>query len=192
MKKILHRLAGGFDVLFLFGRGVTRFTGSRADAWGSMWIPALTLPVSLAFAAFYPPKGMETGFTTAQILITVAAQYALSFTATLLIVWAIATVLKRADKFWLFVEVGNWAALAMSLILVPLSLFAVFQPDYRAEMDRLFVIINAYGIIVTACIAYRSFQINWQLGGAIAIATMFVGQEIWNLLYWVQGIPDPW
>lgn len=186
------KLVGAFDLLFLFGRGIGAFEGKKAAALRSLLIPLVFFPLSLLFSYFYPPKGMETGFPAERILLTVGAQYIVSFIFSLALVAGLARALGKQGRFWLFLEASNWVGVAMNVVTLPLVLAAVFGWLPREQMDRIFVIVALYGYLVTACVAYRSFQVNWQLAGFIAVATFFAGQATWDLLFWAQGIPQPW
>lgn len=186
------KIRGAFDLVFLFGNGVDKFSGEKKAALQSLLIPLAFLPVALWFASVYPPISMKEGFSQSQILTTVLAQAVLSFLFTTLVVAAVAGYLKKTDKFWLFLETSNWVSLIFSLITLPFVIMAVTMPDMRDQMDRLFVIVGCYGYFITACIAYRAFNLNWQLAGALAILTLAVNQELWNLLYWMQGIESAW
>lgn len=186
------RLKGAFDLLLLFGQGIGAFSGKKKDALRSFVIPVALFPVTLFLCRFYPPKGMETGFSTGAIVGTVAAQWILSFVFSLALVTVLARSLGKLDKVWLFWEANNWTALAMFLVAFPFSAAAVFQWVAREQMDRVFVIMQVYGFIVVACIAYRAFKINWQLAGLVAVVTLFANEMAWEILFRALGIPDPW
>lgn len=192
MSGFKKKFAGSFDLLFLFGRGINAFSGTRKDALQSLVWPALIFPFSLVSSYFYPPKGMESGYSYAQIAMTVTVEYILSIIVSAAIVFAISYALGKRDKFWLFFEATNWVALAFVCVIFPVSITATTGLLPRTEMDRVFAIISCYGYIVTACIAWRALLTNWQIAGAIAIVTLFVDQELWHTLYGLQGIPVPW
>lgn len=189
---VAAKLKAGFDLFFLFGRGIDSFTGSKPAALRSCLIPVALFPVALLFGAAFPPKGMETGYPLGQILFTVGTHYILSFFLSLLLVWAIVKPLGAAAKFWLFLEASNWVGLAASLISIPLMVMAVAEWIPRMEMDRVFALFTIYSCVVTACLAYRSFRLNWQLAGLIAVLTHFANQETLNTLYALQHIPKAW
>jgi hypothetical protein len=186
------KIAGAFDLLFLFGRGIRRFSGTREEALQSVILPLALLPCTLAYSYFYPPKGMEAGAGALQILLTVAAQFILSFVFSNALVWGISALLERGDKFRLFFSASNWVSLAAFAATAPFMIAAVTGLAGREEMDRIFVLLACYLYIVTAGIARRALDLNWQLAGVIAIATLFVNQELWRLIFAVQGIPLPW
>jgi hypothetical protein len=189
---IKTKLTGAFDLLFLFGRGIHAFSGARRAALRSLLIPAALFPLTLPFTYFYPPKGMESGYPYSQILATVVVQAALSLIFSLALVALLARAFNRLNKFWLFLEAGNWTALAMFGISLPLLLAAACGWLPREEMDRIFVIVQCYFYVVTGCIVFRSFRLNWQLSVFITIAILFADQTAWDLLFRLQGIPRPW
>ncbi len=106
---IRKKIAGAFDLLMLFGRGIDAFSGTRRAALLSLIIPAALSPVSFFFCALYPPKGMEKGFSLQQIAATVALQTILSTVIATALIIAFAWMLNKLNKFWLFME---WLQLA--------------------------------------------------------------------------------
>ena len=187
------KIIGGFDLLFLFGRGIEKFSGSKNEILMSLLVQLFLLPLSIAFSYFYPPKGMEAGFGHAQIIATALAQFVITYVLSYVGVWAIARSLNRQDKFRLFFSASNWLALPFFIVMIPFMLIAAFGIVPREEMDRIFVLFSCYSYIITACIAWRSFRINWQLAGLMSIMTLFVDQEFgYHLIYRLEGIPAPW
>lgn len=192
MSDFKNKITGAFDLLFLFGRGIKKFSGTKEEAVASLVFPLMLFPCSLVFVYFYPPKGMEAGYGFGQIAATVTVLSVLTFIFSNALVWWMSRLLGKADKFWLFFSASNWVSAAFFVVTIPFMLAAVAGITGREEMDRIFVLASAYSYVVTACIAWRAFSLNWQLAGFIAIVTLFVGQELWHLTYWVQGIPIPW
>jgi len=186
------KLKGAFDLLFLFGQGIHAFSGTKRDAIRSFAIPVVLFPVTLFFSVFYPPKGMEEGYSNSQILMTVSLHAVISFVFSLAAIFLLARSFKKSDKFWLFLEAINWIGLAFFLITLPLVNAAVFNWIPREEMDRIFVITQCFFYVVTACVIFRAFQLNWQLSGFMAIVILFVDQTMWDILFMLQGIPKPW
>lgn len=186
------KLKGAFDLLFLFGRGIGAFSGTRRAALRSLLIPAALFLLALPFPCFYPPKGMESGLGCGQILAVVTAQTLLSLTFSLALVALLARAFGVLGKFWLFLEASNWTGLAAFSITLPLLLAAATGWLPREEMDRIFVIVQCYFYVVTGCIVFRAFRLNWQLSAFMAIVVLFADQTAWDLLFRLQGIPQPW
>ncbi len=187
-----NKITGGFDLLLLFGRGIKKFSGTKKEALVSVILPLALFPCSLAFSYLYPPKGMEVGYEYPQIAATITAQFILSFIFSNALVMGLSRLLDRGDKFWLFFSAGNWASVALFIVTVPFMIAAASGIVGREEMDRIFVLVSCYSYVVTACIAWRAFSLNWQLAGVVAIATLFVNQELWHFIYSIQNIPIPW
>ncbi|MCK5555547.1 MAG: hypothetical protein KAI76_04865 [Alphaproteobacteria bacterium] len=189
---IKTKLKGAFDLLFLFGRGIHAFSGSKRDAILSFSIPCVIFPMTLFFSVFYPPKGMETGYSNSQILITVSLHVVISFLLSLTVIFLLSRVLKKSGKLWLFLEAYNWTGLAIFLVTLPLTQAAIFDWIPREEMDRIFVIVQCFSYVVTASIIFHSFQLNWQFSGFMAIVILFIDQTMWDILFMLQDIPKPW
>jgi hypothetical protein len=186
------KLTGAFDLFMLFGRGIKAFTGTRRAALWSMAIPVVLFIASLPFDYYYPPKGMESDISHEQILLTVTLQNILSTVLEFILIAGVAYSLKKLDRFWLFVEANNWVSIPTVLVSVPFAIAAVYGWVAREEMDRVLVLLQCYFYVVTGCVFFRAFQVNWQLAGFMTILTLFANQTTWELLYRVQGITAPW
>ncbi len=62
MHDIWKKIIGGFELLFLFGRGIRQFTGTKQEAMQSVAVPVLVYGVSFLTSDLYPPKCMEQGY----------------------------------------------------------------------------------------------------------------------------------
>lgn len=192
MHAIGNKIIGGFELLFLFGRGIRKFTGTRQEAVQSIAAPVLAYGAGFFIGDLYPPKGMEQGYGTAQIIGTMTAHFLLSFVLASLLVAALARQFGRGGQFLLYFSASNWTAVPLFIINLPLLILAERGIAPRATMDQVFTIMALYTYAVTGCIAYSALRVNWMLAGFIAIAVMFVNQELWHILYLIQGIPIPW
>lgn len=192
MSNLKKKITGSFDLILLFGRGITAFSGTKAEALRSMWLSFSLFPLSLLATYYYPPKGMEEGYTYLQMAQTITVQYFLSFLIANGLVWLIAKAMNRADKFLLYFEAVNWVGIVFAILTLPFAIMAIVGLMPREEMDRVLALISCYGYIVGGCVTYRAFNINWQLAAAITIVTLFVNEELWNVIYAAQGIPQPW
>lgn len=191
MTSIKKKIKGGLDLFFLFGDGIKAFEGTRTAAVKSLWVVLLLYPVSPLFLYFYPPKGMEQHAYSA-IFLTATAQYIASIIVGAMIAYVFASLLKQSEKFWLYFQAANWTGLAGMVVAVPFMLLALSGFVTRLEMDRIFVVVAVYGYVVAGCIAYKAFKTNWQLAGAFACFNLVTAQAVWDMLYNLQGIPDPW
>jgi hypothetical protein len=191
---IKQKIIGGFELAFLFGRGVQNYSGTRPAALRSLAIPAAGFILHLIVQAIwpYPPKGMETGFSYWQIARTDTAHFLISCALTFAFLYYVSGLLERRAKFWLWLEATCWAGLAGTFITLPIALIEIFSWAPREVMDRVDVICTLYNILVTACIVYASLRINWYLAAGIAMGTLAIGNELTRILLAVQGIPFPW
>lgn len=192
-----QKLKGSFDLVLLIGRGIRPFEtegeGTRRAALLSLWIPAVIFPFALLLAYSYPPYGMhEIEHPYSQIALTVTGAYVLGIAATMGFGWVFAYALGQRGRFWLFFQANNWASLALSLVSIPVALMMVYEVMPREEMDRVMGIVTVYSIIVTGCVAYRSFRVPWELAGALACLSLFVNQQAWNIMYYMQNIDLIW
>lgn len=195
MVTVKEKIIGGFDLIFLFGRGIKPFeeNPTKAAALKSMWIPLVLYPIAPIVAWFYPPLGMHEGtFPYSQIFLNVTAFYILSFGVTAGIVWLFGYWLKQEDRFWLWLQAHNWVSIPMLLLSLPIAGAMIFDWMPRAELDRVSVIVTMYSFLVGACIMFRSYKINWELAGSLACMSLFANQQVWNMLYKLQDISLVW
>ena len=192
--KWTDKLKGAFELIFLFGRGMVPFEKdpSRAAGLRSLWIPIALFPVSLYCAYLWPPKDLvEQKMET--ILSITALSTVLGFFAGLGILWLSTVVFDRRDRFWITFQATNWTGLALSLVGAPLYIAALSGWYPRVQMDNVFIMLGYYGMIfVSGCVAFRGLKIDWMMGGFLACLGIFVGQQIWNLLFWLHGVPISW
>lgn len=195
MSTVKEKIKGGFDLIFLFGRGIKPFEaeGTKQHAIKSLLIPLFMYPLAPLMAYFYPPQGMHDGtYAYGQIFMTVTAAYVLGFLVSVGLLWLFAFWLKQMDRFWLFIQASNWVSIPMLILTLPIAFMMVFDVMPREEMDRIAVIVTCYSFIVSACIAFRSFKIPWELAGFLACMTLFANQQVWNALFQFQDIPLVW
>lgn len=187
------RLRGSFDLLLLFGRGISAFSGTRQDALRSFLIPVFLLPISMACSVLYPPRGMDaTDYTTMDVIVFVLVQNILSYTGAILVMWMIGYIFDRRSTLWLFWEALNWTSLLQMAAVLPFYALAVTGWLPRDQTDKIFIAIGIYFYVVVACIANRALKLNWQLAGAVACFFGVVDQEVLSLLYKLWHIPYPW
>lgn len=189
---IKQRLKGAFALFLLFGRGMDAFSGTKRDGLISCLAPLALAPIGIVAALMYPPRGMQEGYSAAQI-IGINAVYGAVYTVLfLMVIFGVGIMFKRMDRLWLFVESLNWLGLAGSIVALPFLALAALEWAPRDEMDRVFIVLNLYLHIAIAVAADRTFKLNWQLAGAIACCLLVVGQESWGMAYQWFGVPYPW
>lgn len=191
MTTVRSKLAGAFDLMFLFSRGLDRFSGTKQEALLSIGFMALMFAGIQATNYFYHPKGLEE-IDAATLALFTAAHYLLAVILSLALIAAVAQALKVPERFWLYLSASNWTGFLISLAVLPLVVLAAKGMLVRDEADKIFVIISAYSYIVMGCILWRSLRVNWQIAAAVTIATFFINQETLHLLYWLKGIEEPW
>ncbi|MFN7114161.1 MAG: hypothetical protein ACK4PK_07345 [Alphaproteobacteria bacterium] len=195
MSTVSQKIKGSFDLVLLFGRGIRAFEdeGTRAAALRSLWIPAALFPFALIVSAFYPPYGMHEGdYSYAQVALTVTGAYILGIALTMGFGWLFAHALRQRSRFWLYFQASNWVTIPLSLLTLPIALMMIYDVMPREEMDRIVTIVTCYGVLVAGCVAYRSFRVPWELAGALACLSLFVNQQAWNVMYYVQNIELVW
>ena len=191
--KWTDKLKGAFELIFLFGRGIKPFEADPSKAAGlrSLWIPVLLLPLSLYCAYVWPPKDLtEQPMEKVQAIIGLST--VLDFFAGLGILWLSVIAFKKRDRFWITLQAANWTGLALSIISTPLLIAAIFHWYPRPQMDNVFIMITYYGVAVNACVNFRGLKISFEFAGFLACMGVFVGQQIWNGLFWLFDVPINW
>jgi len=195
MSTFREKFIGAFDLVFFFGRGIKPFEkeGTKKAALESLRIQAWLYPLAPFFAYFYPPQGMhEKDHPYIQVFLTVTALYIGGIAMNAVVGWLFAIFMDQRDRFWRFFQASNWVALPAAIMGTPFIALAAFGSMPRAESDRMLLFLSCYMALVTACIAFRAFKINWQLAGFVACMSVFATQQAWNIVYLVQGLPLVW
>ena len=109
----------------------------------------------------------------------------------LVLVELFAVVMDRKDRFWLWFQVGNWMTIPATVIGAPLVAIAASGHYPRADMDHILSLFLYYGMIVSGCVTFRSLKIGWEMAGFFACMSIFIGQQIWNLMFWLNGYSAP-
>ena len=186
-KEIRKCLTGAFDLCLFTGRGIRAFDGGWAQALRSFWIPALLLPLALAYNVAHPEISLK-GYPALQIVLTNFFLILLSMAAWFALVWVFADKLKAKDKLPVFIAAYNWVGLIMLFPMLPVMAGLVFEWGPEDQLERAMILIQVYAYSVTACIAYRAFSIPWQLAGFLAVVGLFVDDTMRQIIYFVQGI----
>jgi len=190
---LVDKLKGAFDLTFLFGRGIVPFENdpSRAAGLKSLWICVALLPLDFICPYYFPPEGLDKQPMRVVMTISLASQILGMVLGTLLL-WVAAIAFNRRDRFWLTFQALNWSSVPMTIISLPIFLLAVNHWYPRSNMEHVFTIITYYGVIVNGCVLYRGLKIDWMFAGFLACMGIFIGQQIWNLLFWLNGVPINW
>lgn len=188
-----EKLKGTFDLLLLFGRGIKPFEkeGTFRDAMMSLWIPVLMTPLNFLAAYIHRPEGLEE-VSYGTVAIITGGMGVLGFIAGTLLSYLFAVAMDRKDRFWLWFQAGNWMILPFNIIVTPVLAIAAADIFEKAEMDRVLTAITYYGVIVSGCVAFRALKIGWEMAGFFACMMVFSMQQIWNLMFWLNGVPIKW
>jgi hypothetical protein len=123
MTTVRSKLAGAFDLMFLFSRGLDRFSGTKQEALRSIGFMALMFAGIQATNYFYHPKGLEE-IDAATLALFTAAHYLLAVILSLALIAAVAQALKAPERFWLYLSASNWTGFLISLAVLPLVVLA--------------------------------------------------------------------
>lgn len=189
---IKNRLRGAASLFLLFGDGIKAFSGKKEDGLKSLLIPLALFPVGLAGSLLYPPRGMQKGYSAADIMKMSMAGAFIDLLFMVLVILGVGILFRQMERLWLFVEACNWTSLIGAALSLPVLGIAAAGWVPRDEMDRAIIVFNLYGYIVAACIANRSFRLNWQLAGAIACVMLVADQESASFAYRLMNVPYPW
>ena len=192
MSSFKDKIIGSFELLLLFGRGVNRFSGTKSEGLKSIIVAVLVFLAQVPFNIYIcPPKGMETGYSHAQIFITLVTSFVVAYVFGAIVIWQFAAWLERSDRFWLYFSACNWTQIPANLICVPFMVMLAYGVD-RDQMDTALTFLMLYGYVVLGVISCYALRLNWQIAIGFATTAMFVDREVLRLVYQVQGIPWPW
>ena len=190
---VKQKIIGTFELFFLFGRGIKPFEkeGTRAHALRSIWIPVAATPLAFYAAYLHPAEGLEKEpySTVASVL---AGHMLLTFIIGSGLGYIFCWAFDRRERFWLWFHAANWMTVPNLVISIPVLALAVLGSHEREVMDRALSVVLYYGVIVNACVAFRAFKVDWTLAGFFACMSIYVAQQIWNLMFWLNDVPIKW
>lgn len=187
-----EKVRGTFDLFLLFGRGIKPFEkeGTFRHAMLSLWFYALTMPLNYLGSYIHHPQGMEEA-PYSKVALVITGFGLLSFVVGFGVSYLFAVVMDRKDKFWLWFQVGNWMSIPGTVLGVPVMLLAWSGRYERADIDNIYTLLLYYGVIVSGCICFRALKISWELAGFFACMSVFIGQQLWNVMFWMNGYSAP-
>lgn len=183
------RLKGGFELALFFARGIKCFDGTKPEALRSLGIFAFTFAVGLIFASIHPPKGFD-GYTPVQAMLVSGTRSLMGGFLSLCVIALVCRAVK--GNIWLIISACNWAGIPAFCLAVPFWLLAAQGIIPWDQVDRIFVILSCYFYAVLGCIFYAGLKLSWEFAGASAIAVLFAGQTVWDIIFYVTGVERPW
>lgn len=180
----------GFDLILLMRSGIDGFPDDVAAARQSFLAPLALFPLTMVFAVFQPPIGMDD-LALWRIELVLSIHMVISWCLFLLVVYWLSGVMERRAHFFRFVSAYNWATAAYSVTVLPFLPLRAFDVLSQSDMYVFGTILALYGYVVTGFILWRVFLIPLALASALSIAGMFIAETLWDLIYLTQGLPPP-
>ena len=125
------------------------------------------------------------------VAIVIAGQTVFGTILGLAIGYLFALVMDRKNRFWLWFQVGNWMTIPNTIIGIPVIAIAATGHYPRADMDNIMTLLTYYNVVVGGCITFRALKIGWEMAGFFACMSVFVGQQVWNIMFWLNGYSAP-
>lgn len=187
-----EKVRGTFDLFLLFGRGIKPFEkeGTFKHAMRSLWFVVLAMPFGYLSAYIHHPEGLaDAPYSAVAIIITGFS--VISFFVGLGISWLFALAMGKKDRFWLWFQAGNWMTIPNLVVALPIIAVAATGHYPRQDIDNILTLLTYYGVLVNGCLCFRALKINWELAGFFACMSVFVAQQIWNIMFWMNGYSAP-
>jgi len=187
-----EKVRGTFDLFLLFGRGIKPFEkeGTFRHAMLSLWFIVLSTPLNYVATWIHHPQGLEEApYSTVAIIVTGFGF--LSFFIGLGVSYLFAVVMDRKDRFWLWFQTSNWMTIPGLATGIPVIAVSALDHYTRAEIDGVLTLLTYYGVIVGGCVCFRALKIGWEMAGFFACMSVFIAQQIWNLMFWLNGYSAP-
>lgn len=190
---IKQKIAATFELFFLFGRGIKPFEkeGTKAHALRSIWIVIAGLPLGFYSMYLHPAKEL-VNLPYSTIALIQGGHMLISFIVSTALGYLFCIAVERKDRFWLWFQTGNWMTIPYAVVSAPVLALAVLGNHEPEEMERAFTVLLYYTVIVSGCVAFRAFKIDWTLAGFFCLMSIYVSQQIMNLMYWLNGVPINW
>jgi hypothetical protein len=84
--------------------------------------------------------------------------------------------LDRENGFFQFVTIGNWMNIPVFLLLTPVLVVLLSGGTIQGSIESYAIVITLLSYILTGFVATYAFRIPWEMGGAIAVISMFINQ----------------
>jgi len=113
-------------------------------------------------------------------------EYIILWLAYPLVVFYIAKLIKRENKFIIYIVMYNWSQLAVSLIIMPLQIALGFEILSSSTYLASYLLILGLYLAYIPFIARAAFKINirhsYAFVGVDILLTLFIGQIIFIIL----------
>lgn len=189
---VREKVRGTFDLFLLFGRGIKPFEkeGTFKHAMRSLWFVALSMPLGYLSAYIHHPEGLaDAPFKDVAIIITGFG--ILSFIVGIAISYLFAIVMGKKDRFWLWFQAGNWMTIPNLAVGLPVIAVAALDHYPRQDIDNILTLLLYYGVLVNGCLCFRALKIGWEMAGFFTCMSVFIAQQIWNIMFWMNGYTAP-
>lgn len=182
-------LRKSIDLMLFMEPGIRPF--ENADKYmflRSFWWTVFFIPITFWSVTVIQPLGAEE---TDKFLLGLTG--ALSGLAALLfgmlLLYGFAKYVDRMQGFFTMVTAANWVGVLMTLLaIIFVSLIGSSDMERKTAEDVL-IVFQIYGYAVTGYIAYRSFNIPWQLAAFVAILMLFANETSHDIVYMIADVP---
>jgi hypothetical protein len=171
---IQRNLLGCLEMMLFMPVGKTRFSANKSDAMRSFALYLVSFPLAIAIA-FYTPIAGKLGQSLDSVAILYALNMILSTAGVFGVTYMLAKYAGKQENFFQFVNAFNWLVLPNLLAVVPIIYLVTSGQHSWEETRGLFFILSLYGSACMGFMITHTLRVPWQLGGAIAIAGMLIG-----------------
>lgn len=184
---IQRNLLGCLEMMLFMPAGKARFSADKSDALRSFATYLLSFPLAIAIA-FYTPIAGKLGQTLDSVAILYALNMILSTAAVFGVTYMLARYAGKQENFFQFVNAFNWLVLPNLLAVVPIIYLVTSGQHSWEETRPLFFILSLYGSACMGFMVTHTLRVPWQLGGAVAIAGMLIGDLSFQTMTWIGGL----
>ena len=170
-KEILNKLLGCFEITLFMKTGINRFPPEKRDAIKSFLVPLLLAPPTLMILVLKSP-----GYPVGLLFALHGARIILVTVLFLFLMYHFSKHLDRKNGFFQFVSVGNWMNIPVFLLLIPILVVLLTGGTIEGSIESYAIVITLLSYILTGFVATHTLRIPWEMGGAIAVISMFINQ----------------
>lgn len=177
-----NNLLGCLEVFLFMPKGLERFSGEARDAFRSLIIPAVLLPLVLVTMV-----AMSPGFSPSLLISLHALRIVAALVLFLTVVYFFMRQYEREEHFFKFLNVSNWCNIPGVILVMPI-LVALMTGAEMSAMESYAVFITLVGYVYSAFVLTHCFRLPWELGGFIAIVGLAIDDNLLHLTVYVRDL----
>ncbi len=179
-EEIKQSLLGCLEVFLFMPKGVERFAADKQSAIRSLIIPAVLLPLVMIIFV------MQSSGYAWELLVSVHfVRILLSFVLSFAAIYFFSKQFGREEHFFRFLNVSNWSNIPGILMTMPI-IVGLWMGHDMTVFETYAVFLTLVSVLYCGFVLTYCFRVPWEMGGFIAIVTLAIDQNLFDLAIYVR------